>query len=75
VEYTPLTAGLLNLLPGIGDAYNGQWGAFVANFLTWPLSIVWGIPEAATTATNQNHKETVYFYTLGPGKERRKGTP
>jgi len=73
--YSPVAAGALNVLPGIGDAYNGQWGAFVANFLLWPASVLWGIPEAAVTASNQNVRETVYFYTLGPGKERRMGEP
>ena len=32
-EYSPALAGCLNLLPGIGDAYLGEWGPFAANFL------------------------------------------
>lgn len=66
--YSPVLAGILNILPGGGDAYLGQWGAFVGNLLLWPYSVVWGIPEAAITASNMNKKETVYFYLMGPGK-------
>ncbi len=73
--YSPASAGILNVLPGFGDAYNEQWGAFVCNLLLWPLSVVWGIPEAVITAQNQNMKRTVYYYTLGPGKSVRKGSP
>ncbi len=55
---SPAAAGALNLLPGNGDAYNGEWGAFVCNLLLWPLSVVWGIPEAAVTASNLNKQAT-----------------
>ncbi len=67
---SPAAAGVLNLLPGIGDAYNGEWGAFAANFLLWPASIVWGIPEAAVTASNINKQETWAYYHVGPGKRQ-----
>ena len=33
------------------------------NLLTWPLSIIWGIPEAAIDANTINERELVYFYT------------
>jgi hypothetical protein len=65
---SPAAAGVLNILPGIGDGYNGEWGAFICNFLFWPLSIVWGIPEAAVTASNINKQETWAYYHVGPGK-------
>jgi hypothetical protein len=65
---SPGAAGALNLLPGIGDAYNGEWGAFACNFLLWPLSVLWGIPEAAVTASNLNDQETWAYYHIGPGK-------
>ena len=35
-----LAAGL-NVLPGIGDFYNGNVGYGIVNLLTWPLSILW----------------------------------
>ena len=65
---SPAAAGVLNLLPGIGDAYNGEWGAFACNFLLWPVSVVWGIPEAAVTASNINRQDTWAYYYHGPGK-------
>ena len=64
-------AGGLNLLPGIGNFYlaSGE-GAEKShylygflNLLMWPLSIVWGIPEAAIDANTINERELVYFYT------------
>jgi hypothetical protein len=64
----PIAAAALNLLPGIGDAYNGEWGAFVANFLLWPASVLWGVPEAMVTAHNINKQDTWAYYTHGPGK-------
>ncbi|MCM8812382.1 MAG: hypothetical protein NC924_00410 [Candidatus Omnitrophica bacterium] len=67
-EKNPTTAGALNILPGIGNAYLGQWGIFVVNLLFWPVSIVWGIPQAYADAEVINQKETLYFYKFGPGK-------
>ena len=64
-------AGGLNLLPGIGNFYlasgegaekNHYLYGFL-NLLMWPLSIVWGIPEAAIDANTINERELVYFYT------------
>jgi hypothetical protein len=68
VEYKPGSAAALNILPGFGDAYNEEWGAFAINLLLWPISIVWGIPEAAITADNKNIRSTVHYYTIGKGK-------
>ena len=66
----PGTAGALNILPGIGNFYlasgtnqGSQWTYGFLNLLTWPLSIVWGIPQAATDAATINKMETVYYYT------------
>lgn len=67
---SPAVAGALNLLPGFGDAYNGEWGAFVCNLLFWPISVVWGVPEAAVTASNINQQETWAYYYHGPGKAK-----
>lgn len=66
-----VTAGALNLLPGIGNFYLGTGNAAesshvlygVLNLLTWPLSILWGVPEAAIDADNINKREMLYYYT------------
>lgn len=62
-------AGGLNILPGVGNFYlaagtdqSDQWVYGFLNLLFWPLSIVWGIPEAAIDANTINKMETVYFY-------------
>lgn len=65
----PALAGTLNLLPGVGNAYLGQWGAFVGNLLFWPLSVVWGIPQAAIDAGTINKLDTLNYYSFGLGKK------
>ena len=74
-------AGGLNLLPGIGNFYlasgNGAEKSHYLygflNLLTWPLSIVWGIPEAVVDANTINERELVYFYIYDEaGKESLK---
>ncbi len=69
-EKEPVMAVVLNLLPGFGNAYLEQWGPFVGNLLFWPLSVVWGVPQAYIDANTINKKETLYFYEFGPGKDR-----
>jgi hypothetical protein len=71
----PGTAGALNLLPGIGNMYIGanteektQWVYGALNLLFWPLSILWGIPEAAIDAKTINEKYTAQYYLYGEGK-------
>ncbi len=66
----PAAAGALNLLPGFGNFYLASGNAGQSehylygflNLLTWPISIIWGIPEAAIDANNINKRELVYFY-------------
>jgi hypothetical protein len=72
---SPVTAGALNLLPGIGNMYIGakteenvQWVYGVLNLLFWPLSIAWGVPEAAIDAGTINDKYTAQYYMHGEGK-------
>ena len=68
---SPLTAGLLNLLPGIGNFYLGNGQAAQSeqnlygflNLLTWPLSILWGIPSAAIDANTINKRDLLMYYT------------
>lgn len=69
-EKEPVLAGVLNLLPGFGNAYLEQWGPFVANLLFWPISPIWAVPQAVIDANTINKKETLYFYEFGPGKDR-----
>ena len=70
----PGLAGALNILPGFGNFYLAvgtdediHWLYGFLNLLLWPLSVVWGVPEAAIDATNINKKETIYYYTYGQG--------
>lgn len=69
---SPAGAGALNLLPGFGNFYlasgnagdSGQYLYGFLNLLTWPISILWGIPEAAIDAGTINERELIYFYTF-----------
>ena len=77
-------AGALNILPGFGNFYlaSGNGGdsshylyGFL-NLLTWPISVIWGIPEAAIDAKRINQRELIYYYTFDPagkGALRTKG--
>ena len=65
-------AGTLNLLPGIGNVYLEQWGPFVGNFLMWPFSIAWAVPQAIIDSNTINEKETADFYRTRAGQERLK---
>lgn len=69
---SPAGAGALNLLPGFGNFYlasgNGgdssQYLYGFLNLLTWPISVIWGIPEASIDANRINERELIYFYTF-----------
>ena len=74
----PAGAAALNILPGFGNFYlasgNGgdssQYLYGFLNLLTWPISILWGIPEAAIDANRINKRELIYYYTFDKsGKE------
>ena len=78
---SPAGAGALNLLLGFGNFYlasgnGGDGGHYLygfLNLLTWPISVVWGIPEAAIDAETINKRELVYYYTFDEsGKEALK---
>lgn len=65
----PGLAGALNILPGFGNFYlasgtdeSSQWAIGFLNLLTWPISVVWGVPQAAIDASTINEKETFHFY-------------
>ena len=66
---SPLLAALLNFLPGIGNFYLASGTdesemvlTGVLNLLTWPVSVLWGVPEAAIDANTINKRETVYHF-------------
>lgn len=66
----PWLAGALNILPGMGNLYLGvgngarssQLVYGVANILTWPYSIIWGVPSAVHDAHTINEIDLVYYY-------------
>lgn len=73
----PAMAGALNLLPGFGNFYlatgtdqSGQWLVGAINILFWPISPIWGIPQAAIDANTINKLETVYYYQFDPRGKR-----
>lgn len=65
-----LAAGALNILPGFGNFYLAMGDAADSshalygflNLLFWPISAVWGIPEAAIDANTINKRELIYYY-------------
>ena len=67
-------AALLNVLPGFGNFYlamgNGGDGDHylygAINLLLWPVSVLWGIPEAAVDAKTINQREMLYYYKFDP---------
>ena len=68
---SPAAAGAPNLLPGFGNFYlaSGNGGdsnhytyGFL-NLITWPFSILWGIPEAAIDAKTINERDLLYHDT------------
>jgi len=69
VKKDPEMAGVLNLLPGVGNLYLKQWGPFLGNLLLWPISPVWGVPQAYIDANTINKQETLVYYKVGAGKD------
>ncbi len=70
---SPLMAGALNILPGIGNMYlasgnagdSSQWIYAAGNLLLWPISILWGIPEAAIDANTINQRDMLDYLKYG----------
>jgi len=72
---SPGAAAGLNLIAGLGNVYlagktenAGELGWWALNFLTWPLSILWAVPDGAISADNINIRETLILhgYRLRP---------
>ena len=77
---SPLAAGLLNLLPGIGNFYlaasadeGPQWGLGLLNLLTWPLSVLWAPAQVAVDANTLNKLATIDHYKHTPIGRRELG--
>lgn len=72
---SPLIAGALNILPGVGNFYlasgnaadSSHWLYGFGNLLLWPVSILWGVPEAALDANNINKRDMLNYYKYGNG--------
>lgn len=45
----------MNILPGIGDFYNGNLGYGIGNLLLWPLSILWAPIGGVSGADEVNY--------------------
>lgn len=72
-EKDPGLAAGLNVLPGIGDFYNGNVGYGVVNLLTWPLSILWAPVGGAEGAKEVNYFATkAYVEELENNKKKLK---
>lgn len=67
---SPAAAGALNLLPGGGNFYLASGNAGDSNhytygflnLITWPLSILWAVPEGAVDAQTINERDLLYHY-------------
>lgn len=57
-EKSATTAAVLNVLPGVGDFYNGNIGYGIANLLVWPWSILWAPVGGASGAEEVNYYST-----------------
>ena len=72
----PAGAAALNLLPGGGDFYlasgnagdSSYWLYGFLNLLTWPFSIIWGVPEPSGPASDYSVLRPVLLYLLPQDK-------
>lgn len=73
-EKNPSMAAGLNVLPGIGDFYNGNVGLGVVNLLLWPASVLWAPVGGADGAKEVNYYATkAYVDELENNKKKVKG--
>lgn len=57
-------AGILSILPGGGQFYNGQVALGLVNLLLWPLSYLWAIPSAIIDAGTIRKVRTAEAYLM-----------
>lgn len=70
-EKDPTTAAVLNILPGIGDFYNGNPGYGVANLLLWPLSVLWAPAGGVSGAEEVNYYASKAYVSELENKKNR----
>lgn len=70
-EKDPTAAAALNVLPGIGDFYNGNIGYGIINLLTWPVSILWAPVGGANGAKEVNYFATKAYVEELEGKKKK----
>jgi len=74
---SPVVAGVLQILPGVGNFYlasgtdeSQQYTAGILNiipgWLVWPVGILWAAPQGVIDAGVINKKEAIYYYTYDP---------
>jgi len=70
---SPAAGAALNILPGFGNFYlatgegdSSMWLYGFLNLLTWPVSVIWGIPEGAVDADIINARATAEYYMFDP---------
>jgi len=63
-------AGVLSILPGGGQFYNGQVGLGIVNALFWPLSYLWSIPSAISDAGTIRKIRSVECYEARKRQEK-----
>ena len=74
---SPLLAGVLNILPGVGNFYlasgnaadSSHWIYGFGNLLLWPMSVIWAVPEAVIDANNINKRDMLDYYRYGNNTE------
>jgi Amino acid permeases len=66
---SPAAAGIISIFPGSGNLYlaiqtgnGGQWFACICNFLLWPFSPVWAIPETIIDGITLRKLQVVNYY-------------
>ncbi len=70
-EKNEATAAVLNVLPGIGDFYNGNVGLGIANLLFWPASVLWAPVGGVTGAKERNYIATKAYITKLEAKRNK----
>ena len=78
---SPALAATLSILPGVGNLYladvknnpskqrqHSLGLTAVGNWLTWPVSILWAVPQSYVDAQRINVIESVYLHENPQGK-------
>lgn len=68
----PVLAGVMSILPGGGQFYNGQVGLGILNALFWPISYFWSIPSAISDAATIRKIRSVEIYQQRKREEKLK---